>query len=398
MEYRTARNVYWEMCKRKQKEHYDKIARQLDSVRGTGEWWALVNEMKVRKCVVRSEICMNDYVDYFRSLLVKRSLGTVFSYADLLIEDDILDDGMNMREIVSSLNGLKNEKAPAEDGIPSEFYKYHTEGFLQIICDVFNRMYEGMSVDESFNSVLLCPVYKKGDRSDVNNYRGISFGNTIGKLFASVMNERLKKWVDANDRLNEFQAGFRKGYSTIDNVFSLIGMVNIKWNEGCKRVYCFFVDFKAAFDRVNRSALFYKLSMCGISSKFLNVIKSMYDRTSARIYIDGKASEPFDTDVGVRQGCVLSPLLFALFLNDLHGSLTEAVNIKGKIIRVLMYADDIVIAAESAGQLQIMMKELELYCRTWDLEVNLDKSEVMIMKKGGGRMKMTRDGYLMVGL
>ena len=129
--------------------------------------------------------------------------------------------------------------------------------------------------------------------------------------------------------------------------------------------------------------------MCGISVKLLNIVRSMYDRTTARVCVDGEMSGPFATCVGVRQGCVMSPLLFALFLNDLHESLTGGVNVKGKVIRVLMYADDIVIDAESAGQLQVMMNELEVYCGMWDLEVNLDKSEVMVMRRGGGRM---RDG------
>lgn len=121
--------------------------------------------------------------------------------------------------------------------------------------------------------------------------------------------------------------------------------------------------------------------------KFLNVVRSMYGGTSARICVEGEISEPFDTGVGVRQGCVMSPLLFALFLNDLHDSLSGGVNVKGKNIRILMYADDIVITAESAEDLQVMMDELAAYCRMWDLEVNLDKSEVMIMKKGGGKIK-----------
>lgn len=79
------------------------------------------------------------------------------------------------------------------------------------------------------------------------------------------MNERLNKWVNVHEM---FQTGFRKAYSTADNIFCLFNIVRMKWYDRFGKVYCFFVDF----DRVNREALFYKLSQKGVSSKFLNVL------------------------------------------------------------------------------------------------------------------------------
>lgn len=79
--------------------------------------------------------------------------------------------------------------------------------------------------------------------NDVTNYRGISFGNVLGKLLAEVPNERLSNWVNENSILSEFQCGFCKGYSTVDSIFSLMSIIIIKWNEGPSKIYFFLVDF-----------------------------------------------------------------------------------------------------------------------------------------------------------
>lgn len=376
------------VCEKKRNEHYKEIARRLDGVRDSSEWWDLVNEMRARNVSLRSGISVNEFAEYFATQLTAEGsmILYLYEYAEPMVSDDILDREISMNELMTVVNGLKDKKTPGEDGVPVEFFKYAPVEYLEGLLKVFMDMHGRMKVDESFNRAVLYPILKKGSREDVCNYRGISFCSSVGKIFASVMNKRLDEWVSVNGRLNEYQAGFRKGYSTVDNVFSLVCMVNIKWYEGCKKVYLFFVDFKAAFDRVNRSALIYKLSQCGLSSRFLNVIRSMYEGTSAIVWDGNRISEVFDTNVGVRQGCVMSPLLFALFLNDLHESLSGGLDIDGKCIRVLMYADDIVLMAESPERLQVMMEDLERYCKTWGLVVNLAKSQVMIMKEGGGRI------------
>lgn len=87
--------------------------------------------------------------------------------------------------------------------------------------------------------------------------------------------------------------------------------------------------------------------------------------------------------MGVKQGCILSPLLFALFINDIQNDLKGGIKISGEIFKLLAFADDIVFLAESKAELQAMIKVLENYCALWNLQVNLDKSKIMIFRNGG---------------
>jgi hypothetical protein len=203
----------------------------------------------------------------------------------------------------------------------------------------------------------------------------------------AVINNRLSKWVEVHNKLTEYQAGFRSKYSTIDNIYNLSCIIQLKFSEG-KKVYAFFVDFKAAFDSVPRKALLYKLSCMGVSSKLIKLLGKLYDGTESSVWNGENLSNYFETKSGVKQGCLLSPLIFALFLNDLHEELGYGINIEGTNIRLLLYADDIVILAERPDILQHMINRLENYCTNWSMVVNLTKSKIMVFRRGG---RLARD-------
>jgi len=124
--------------------------------------------------------------------------------------------------------------------------------------------------------------------------------------------ERLKNWVKNYNILTEFQASFRKGYSTVDNIFSLTSIARSYIDSG-KKLYAFFVDFRAAFDSIDRRTLTYKLSNIGISTAFLNVLQSLYTDNLTAVWDGEQLYEWFTTEAGVKQGCLLSPFLFSLF-------------------------------------------------------------------------------------
>ena len=119
-------------------------------------------------------------------------------------------------------------------------------------------------------------VPKKGPANDPNNYRGITILSCFGKLFTSILNERLTDFIESNNVLGQEQAGFREGYSTTDHIFTLYSVINIFL---CKkrRLFCAFIDYKKAFDKVKRSFLWDKmLTNCNINGKILNVVKNIY--------------------------------------------------------------------------------------------------------------------------
>lgn len=208
--------------------------------------------------------------------------------------------------------------------------------------------------------------------------------NSVTKIFTGVILDRLTEWIRQNDLLSEFQAGFRKGYSTADNIFTLTSIART-YLDNSKKLFVFFVDFKAAFDSIDRNALFYKLSNLGVSTKMLKVIQSLYEETMSAVWNGEEMSNWFRSKMGVKQGCLLSPLLFSIFLDDLVEFLPGGILFNGLNIKLLLYADDIVIIAETANMLQIMINRLQQYCHLWNLTVNTNKSKIMVFRNGTGR-------------
>ena len=126
----------------------------------------------------------------------------------------------------------------------------------------------------------MIPIVKKGDISRPENYRGrpISLLSAIYKLFTGCLHKRLKNWLDVNSLLPEEQAGFRSGYSTMDNIFILDTLIQKQLSKKRGKLYVFFVDFSAAFDLVNREHLYEALGKLGVGKRFVELINPLNTR------------------------------------------------------------------------------------------------------------------------
>ena len=149
-----------------------------------------------------------------------------------------------------------------------------------------------------------------------------------------------------------------------------------------KTTYCAFIDVKKAYDRVWRDGLWKRLFDVGVNGKMWRVVKEMYREVKSCVMVDGEQTEWFDTDMGVRQGCVISPILYSVFINGFAKQLINrgvgGVRVAVDLLRILLFADDIVLFAEDAHGLQEMLDVLEKYARKWRFEVNVKKSKVMV--------------------
>lgn len=151
-----------------------------------------------------------------------------------------------------------------------------------------------------------------------------------------------------------------------------------------KSIYLCFVDLRKAFDTVWRDGLFYKMQKFKISSKFINLTKSMYDHVNAKIRTKNGFTEKFPIEIGTKQGCNLSPSLFNIYLNDLPKALQETgehIVFNDKNINCLMYADDLVLLAKSEHGLAKCVLALERYCNKWKLTINVNKTRIMVLNK-----------------
>ena len=297
-----------------------------------------------------------------------------------------LDIPITESEILSSIKQLRNNASAGPDYLLNEFFKNGTHVLLPYLVKLFNICLERGFFPDSWSEGHIIPLFKSGDKSEPNNYRGITLLSTLGKLFSRTLNNRLVKWAESYNVYIEAQAGFRKGMSTVDNIFVLNGLIShCLMNR--KKLYCAFIDFKKAFDFIVRDNLWYKLIKIGVKGKMLSVIKSMYNCVKSKVKHNNILSEEFTCMLGVRQGECLSPFLFSMFLNDIEEELqvkgVEGIELGFLNLAIMLYADDIILFAESAEALQKSLNILEDYCNKWKLTVNTEKTKIMIFGNGG---------------
>lgn len=262
---------------------------------------------------------------------------------------------------------------------------------------MFNFVFKSEKFPESWSEGFIVPVPKKGNLNKVDNYRGITLLSTLGKLFTRILNNRLYFWADCYGVLIENQMGFRAGYSTVDNMFVLNALIDTILGQG-RKLYCAFIDFKKAFDYVNRDCLWYKQLKSGVKGTMFNIIRNMYTNVKSRVKFMGNLSSSFECCLGVRQGESLSPFLFSIFINDMETELirkgTTGITCNDLKLCMLLYADDSVILAESSEGLQDGLDYLHDYCQRWKLTVNTAKTKVLVFARSN---RLSHDDHWFYG-
>ena len=157
-------------------------------------------------------------------------------------------------------------------------------------------------------------LHKKGDSAECGNYRGISLLSIIGKVFTHIVLNRLVSTIDI--KLSEMQGGFRKKRGCADQIFIMRRLMEMTRRKNVPVFMCF-VYLKAAYDTVNREALLKVLGFYGLSQKVRNLIKALYSGTEAAVRVDGDLTDWFGVLTGLRQGCLLLPALFNVYIEAL---------------------------------------------------------------------------------
>jgi hypothetical protein len=164
---------------------------------------------------------------------------------------------------------------------------------------LFNLILATGSFPLQWASSLIVPIYKKGDKYNPSNYRGIALLPIMSKIFSKILLERFNFWADAKTFFHQEQSGFCQGVRTIDNVFILDTIINKYLSRKRGRLYVGFVDFRKAFDSINHEALLLKLKCAGIIGNVHDVLNSMYMQLNARVRTPFGITDVFPCKAGV---------------------------------------------------------------------------------------------------
>lgn len=391
--------------KRTVSKHYAnykrKIRQKLNNLRTKNpkEYWKILN--KNNQSSSNNNLNLNIFYEFFKNIneiddtdeRLQEPNFDVFPNSTYNFE---INSPIKESEIVYIVNNLKNDKSCAQDGIINEYLKSTLHLMLPIYTKLFNLVFDTGIIPEEWLVGVIKPVYKnKGDKADPDNYRAITLVSCFGKVFTGIINKRLNDYAEKVDLITKVQAGFRKSYSTSDNIFILHCLIELLFADK-KKLFCTFIDFRKAFDSVWRGGLWIKLQKYLINGKCFDIIKNMYNSIKSCVMIGEQKSEYFMCNVGVRQGENLSPFLFSLFLNDLEEFFVQE-NVKGLSsisskcndqlrlyfkIFLLLYADDTLIFAEDITSMQEALDNFAFYCDHWKLDVNIKKTKIMVFSRG----------------
>ena len=284
-------------------------------------------------------------------------------------------------EVKKAITSLKNGKAAGPDDIPAEAIKADLETATQMLHSLFSKIWEREEIPAEWKEGILIKLPKKGDLRDCNNYRGIMLLSVPGKVLNRILLERMKQAVDP--KLRDQQAGFRQNRSCADQIASLRIIVeqSIEWNSP---LYINFIDFKKAFDSVDRDALWKLLRHYGVPQKFVTLIRCTYQGMTCKVAHAGQLSESFEVKTGVRQGCLLSPFLFLLAIDWTMKTTTAGKNngIQWTLwtqLDDLDFADDIALLSHNKRQMQDKTTLLAATSAGIGLQINQEKTELMKM-------------------
>lgn len=282
-------------------------------------------------------------------------------------------------EIKVAIKMQKSGKACGNDNLNAELFKADPEVSANSLNKLFNSIWTNETIPKSWKEAQIVKIPKKGDLTDCNNWRGISLLSVPSKLFTRVLMNRIKKSIEKRLRIE--QAGFRGGRSTMNQIFILRNIIEqtIEFNS---TLYMNFIDFAKAFDSINRDCLWKILKIYGLPQKIINIVYSLYDGSNGRVLVNGNATEKFDIKSGVRQGCVLSGLLFNIVIDwTMRQTLKESkTGIRWNFdchLEDLDYADDIVLLASNFENLKVKTSKLEENAKRIGLQINESKTKLI---------------------
>jgi Reverse transcriptase (RNA-dependent DNA polymerase) len=314
------------------------------------------------------------------------------SYLDQGTHD--LSSAISQIEVELALKHVQNHKAPSPiDGIHNELLKYGGPCMIAALTDLFNLQWDLET--KAPTTGVIRSLHKRGDTTLANNYRPITLGATIDKLYNVVINTRLMRFLEDNDSLHDAQQAFRPKRCTLDNILMLTTAMQARKKQQLD-TYLLFLDIEKAYDSVWRAGLMWHVWQSGVRGKMFRVLHQMSNASSSVVMHRGKYSQVFSAGMGWEQGDTLATTMFNIHINSILTTVWEkhsgvpvpALDSQAcNKLAALMFADDFVGLASSPSDMQAMIETVRSELKTWRLKASVsstDASKTAVMAMGPG--------------
>ena len=296
------------------------------------------------------------------------------------ITAEALMEPITLTELSVTLDKLDTSKAEGMDGITNEMLRNTGPVARQKLLEMLNNTMISGRIPDSWKEGDVALILKKPPQTDISNYRPITLISCISKLVTKILAQRISLAVEKDDLMGPEQNGFRANRSCSDNIFILNSILEM--NKSKKKLsYLIFVDLKEAYDRVDRNILFARLQQLKFPDKLIAFLRNYYFQDNISTSSTGERSRKQYQQRGLRQGCNLSSVLFIIYVAELarrvktsgHGVKLES----GEVVGILLFADDIILIANTPESLERLKGVLETWCSDYKMVVSVSKTNVI---------------------
>lgn len=383
---------YKALLQNKKRSHKNKVLNDLNNscVKNPVDFWKTLNSLNncnknvtmppIEVCEKLQKLSSIPHQEYFDTEFDKE----IMDFIDLYARDgssccnkelnSILNANVEIDEIVYAVHKIKSGKSAGIDLLPIEFIKETIHVIKYDLQLLYNYILKSEIYPDSWCHGLRIAIPK-----GANDIRPITIEPIFAKIFETILDNRISfanESLNLNDRYN---GGFMKGAQTQDNVLILTACIHKQLAQNNK-LFVAFVDFTKAFNYVAHHVLFYKLLCSGMAGNFVNLLRNMYTKIQAYIKVNNKVYDIIKDLCGTNQGGPISPNMFRYMLHDLRNFLHSycGIVLDDEVLLHLLWADDLVLVANSPEGLQKQLDGLFTFCSKFKMIVNELKSKVMI--------------------